>query len=506
MWEVYQISWTDVDYNKLLPILFWDDNNNGKEKQKAELTWETDNLTWTNNNEPTSSWKWEESKESNKGKGKEKEEETTLTNITTYNSHTYPSSPINYCQPKLICVDCDKKLLSMGACCDDDEEYSMYCNECDLIYNPPPHIIYTIPEEEEPINSCASELESTFNPNSNSNNDNDKNNGSSSALNGNKNYDDSNSDSNPETFIALPDFSKEQELKWYSDNNKSIMPECTHDTDAEFDLRYPGKKAIKLEPNSCTCIDLKIALEIPATTMVQLAFRSSLAKKGINIRREIIDTGYVGNIIAMLQNDSEKAYIIEPNEKIAQTIFLPLVKIVQLVLVENREELRITAKEIQGFESTGRIDIPVNMAEEKVIDKREIILTHQSIFIPSYDQYMLLIKRKVKNQAQLFEAEATICKSGEIGLTNLYISAKSPKNIKIPIYNTTGSVIEIPKGTIIGYLTTEVEDQPPNHIPDFSQLCGYVNITSQTIYGQSKYYLFQPEQLEQMNMENLDPL
>ncbi|KAG9285802.1 hypothetical protein G9A89_013227 [Geosiphon pyriformis] len=105
------------------------------------------------------------------------------------------------------------------------------------------------------------------------------------------------------------------------------MPECVHNTDAEFDLRYPGTEAIKLEPHSCTCIDLKVALEILATTMVQLASRSSLAKRGINIRGGIIDTEYVGNIIAILQNNSEKAYIIEPNKKIAQAIFLLLVRI-----------------------------------------------------------------------------------------------------------------------------------------------------------------------------------
>ncbi|KAG9296085.1 hypothetical protein G9A89_011937 [Geosiphon pyriformis] len=95
------------------------------------------------------------------------------------------------------------------------------------------------------------------------------------------------------------------------------MPECAHNTDAGFDLRYSGKDAIKLEPHLHICLDLKIALEIPATTIVQLASRSSLAKRGINIRERIIDAGYVGNIITMLQNDSEKAYIIEPNKKIA---------------------------------------------------------------------------------------------------------------------------------------------------------------------------------------------
>ncbi|KAG9288995.1 hypothetical protein G9A89_015544 [Geosiphon pyriformis] len=153
------------------------------------------------------------------------------------------------------------------------------------------------------------------------------------------------------------------------------MPERAHDTDAGFDLRYPGKDVIKLEPYSHTCIDLKIVLEIPATTMVQLASRSNLVKRGINIRGGIIDVGYIENIITMLQNDSEKAYVIEPNEKIAQTIFLPLVRIAQLISVGKREELRIMAREIQRFRSTGRIDVPVNMAEEEIVGQGEIIST-----------------------------------------------------------------------------------------------------------------------------------
>ncbi|KAG9306589.1 hypothetical protein G9A89_004786 [Geosiphon pyriformis] len=207
--------------------------------------------------------------------------------------------------------------------------------------------------------------------------------------------------------------------------------------------------------------------------MIQLVFRSSLAKKEINIREGIIDAGYIENIIAMLQNDSEKIYIIEPNEKIAQTIFLLLVKIIQLVLVGNREKLEITAKGIQGFGSMDRIDIPVNMAEEKVIDKEKIISTYQPISILPYDRYMVIIERKVKDQVQIFEAEAKICESKKIGLVNLYIPAKNYSHIKIPIYNNMGDIIEIPEETTIGYLTTEIENQLPDTIPDFLQLCEY---------------------------------
>ncbi|KAG9289040.1 hypothetical protein G9A89_015589 [Geosiphon pyriformis] len=327
-----------------------------------------------------------------------------------------------------------------------------YCDECNLIYNTPPRMIYTISEEEEPINSCASESESLINCDLDSNDD-DKNISSSSVQNSNDNKNDSNSDLNSnlnyEQYIALPDLSKEQELKWYSNNEKGIMPERVHDTDAEFDLRYPRKETIKLELHSCICIDLKVALKIPATTMVQLASRSSLAKRGINIRGKIIDVGYVGNIIVMLQNDSEKTYIIEPNEKIVQAIFLLLVRVAQLVSVEKRKELGITVRGIQRFGSTGRIDVPVNIAEEKIVDQGEIISMGQAISIPLYDQYMIGIKRKVKKQNQIFEAEPTLCESEEIGLINLHIPAKDYNHIKISIYNNTKNVIVILAGLLL---------------------------------------------------------
>ncbi|KAG9284129.1 hypothetical protein G9A89_022903 [Geosiphon pyriformis] len=226
------------------------------------------------------------------------------------------------------------------------------------------------------------------------------------------------------------------------------MPEYTHNINPEFDLRYLGKVAIKLKPHLCICIDLKVALEIPATTIVQLASRSSLAKKEINIRRGIINAEYIENIIAMLQNNSEKTYIIDPNKKIAQAIFLPLVKIAQLVSVENRKKLEITARGIQKFRSISRIDVPINMVKEEIIDKEKISFTFQ-----------------------IFETETTLYESKKIGLVNLYIPAKNHSHIKIFIYNNIENIIKILEGITIEYLTTKIEDQLPDTIPDFSQLC-----------------------------------
>ncbi|KAG9298930.1 hypothetical protein G9A89_015952 [Geosiphon pyriformis] len=482
-------------------------------KQKEELTWETNDLTWTDNDESklTSSWGWEEDKE-NKGKGKKKRppKPPPLITLTLYhndlfiiNLSLYASIVVRNCHQwahavvtmRNTTLQQNSTVIHAYLNTLDDQRgkengitnlVSLYCDECDLIYNPPPRMIYSIPEEEEPISSYTSESELPINCDSNSDND-DDNNSSSSVQIGNDDENDLDSDSKPdvnyEQYIALPDLSKEQELKWYSDNREGIMPERAHDTDAGFNLRYPRKDAIKLKLHSHTCIDLKIALEIPATTMVQLASRSSLVKRGINIRGGIIDVEYVENIIAMLQNDSEKAYIIEPNEKIAQAIFLPLIRVAQLVSVGKREELGITARGIQGFGSTGRIEVSVNMVEEEIVGQGEIISTGQAISILPYSQYMLAIERKKKKQEQIFEVEATLCELGEIGLINLHIPAKSYSSIKILIYNNTGNVINIPEGITIGYLTTKIKNQPPNPISDFPQLCGYVDITLQTIYG-----------------------
>ncbi|KAG9304862.1 hypothetical protein G9A89_001760 [Geosiphon pyriformis] len=76
----------DKDHYKLPPVLSWDDNPKGK--QRKELTWETNNLTWTDNEqEKASSWEWNK----DKGKGKEKEEGT-LPTTNSYNSYTHHTS------------------------------------------------------------------------------------------------------------------------------------------------------------------------------------------------------------------------------------------------------------------------------------------------------------------------------------------------------------------------------------------------------------------------------
>ncbi|KAG9290022.1 hypothetical protein G9A89_010328 [Geosiphon pyriformis] len=117
------------------------------------------------------------------------------------------------------------------------------------------------------------------------------------------------------------------QLKYFDNHGQEIRPEKTHEINAGYDLRYPGKDTLVLQPKSLTKINLKIALKIPPGAMVQIASRSSLASKKINIRGKIIDAGYTGDITIMLQNKTDKPFKIEHAKKIAQAIYLSLINI-----------------------------------------------------------------------------------------------------------------------------------------------------------------------------------
>ncbi|KAG9304237.1 hypothetical protein G9A89_019799 [Geosiphon pyriformis] len=118
-WEAYQVSWADVNHNKLPPILAWDNNDNRKEKQREEPIWEATINTWINNNQskmpPILDWE-EKNKEKKKGRKENiSEETTTAEEITSGWEREYLHEPIK--EPPYISLkykDCRKKLPAIG--------------------------------------------------------------------------------------------------------------------------------------------------------------------------------------------------------------------------------------------------------------------------------------------------------------------------------------------------------------------------------------------------------
>ena len=99
-------------------------------------------------------------------------------------------------------------------------------------------------------------------------------------------------------------------------------------------------------------IDLHIAMEVPEGTMCQLMSRSSLVKKGIEVKGGTIDTGYTGNIGVILSNTSNYPHVVRQNDRIAQAVFLQLAPIEKLQQVNYRSELGQSSRGSDGFGST----------------------------------------------------------------------------------------------------------------------------------------------------------
>jgi dUTP pyrophosphatase len=119
-------------------------------------------------------------------------------------------------------------------------------------------------------------------------------------------------------------------IKYFDNDNKRKQPTRAYQTDAGLDLYYIESQPLILAADKVTLIDTHIAFEIPPGTYAQIAPRSSLAQKGIDVVEGVCDAGYTGNIIVQLKNTTKSDIIMQRNDKIAQIIFLPLVQIEKL--------------------------------------------------------------------------------------------------------------------------------------------------------------------------------
>ncbi|KAG9287262.1 hypothetical protein G9A89_008892 [Geosiphon pyriformis] len=104
----------------------------------------------------------------------------------------------------------------------------------------------------------------------------------------------------PTTLIYFLEKQLPLQLKYFDNHGQGIRPENVHEIDAGYDLRYPRKDTLVLQPKSLTKINLKITLEIPSGVMIQIAFRSLLASKKINVKGGVINARYTGDITIML--------------------------------------------------------------------------------------------------------------------------------------------------------------------------------------------------------------
>ncbi len=123
---------------------------------------------------------------------------------------------------------------------------------------------------------------------------------------------------------------------------------------AGMDLYACIEKSVTVNPHECVKIPTGIAVALPSADYGAFIF----ARSGLSINHGlapancvgVVDSDYRGEVIVGLVNQFSEPYTIEPGERVAQMVIMP----VSLMPVEECDELDDTDRGAGGFGSTGK--------------------------------------------------------------------------------------------------------------------------------------------------------
>ncbi len=137
--------------------------------------------------------------------------------------------------------------------------------------------------------------------------------------------------------------------------NKSANALPAYETElaAGMDVRADLAQSMELPPLGRAMVPTGLYVEIPAGYEMQVRPRSGLAARhGVTVLNSpgTIDADYRGEIRVILVNLSDRAFVIEPGERIAQLVVASVAR----ASWENADTLGNTARGEGGFGSTGK--------------------------------------------------------------------------------------------------------------------------------------------------------
>ena len=135
----------------------------------------------------------------------------------------------------------------------------------------------------------------------------------------------------------------------------AVMPKRATEFSAGADLYACIDEPVTINPAELAKIPTGIAIELPQSNLAAFLFaRSGLGvKHGITLSNSVgvVDSDYRGEICVGLCNVSDKPYTIQPNERIAQMVIMP----VALADFIQADELNETKRGEGGFGSSGKL-------------------------------------------------------------------------------------------------------------------------------------------------------
>lgn len=132
------------------------------------------------------------------------------------------------------------------------------------------------------------------------------------------------------------------------------LPARATDGSAGHDLYACIEQPTEILPGQTVKVPTGLAIQLESRKYVALIFaRSSMGiKYGVIPANAVgvIDSDYRGEVCVCLHNHSDKPYVVQPQDRIAQLLVMP----VELPDIEEVDELEETGRGQGGFGSTGK--------------------------------------------------------------------------------------------------------------------------------------------------------
>ena len=136
-------------------------------------------------------------------------------------------------------------------------------------------------------------------------------------------------------------------------NSKVQLPKYKTDGSSGMDLMAFIASSINIKPQETALIPTGISIAIPEDTEVQIRPRSGLAvNSSVSVLNTpgTIDSDYRGEIKIILFNHGKEEFVVNNNDRIAQMILTPVIK----MDLEETNELPDSIRGAGGFGSTGK--------------------------------------------------------------------------------------------------------------------------------------------------------
>ena len=133
----------------------------------------------------------------------------------------------------------------------------------------------------------------------------------------------------------------------------AIVPTYGSQEAAGADLYACMDEQVTIEPGESSWIDSGIAVELPRGYVGLIFARSSMgAKRGLAPANKVgvIDSDYRGELRVVLHNHSKISQLVQPGERIAQLVIVPIIT----PGFEVVDDLSDTVRADKGFGSTGK--------------------------------------------------------------------------------------------------------------------------------------------------------